>query len=156
MSPDELEIRPEELTSPVAARLIGALNKELSARYPEPGATHFRLDPEDVAGGRGAFLVARRKGKPVGCGAVRQLDAATAEIKRMYVVPAARGGGAGRAILAALESEARRMKADRIVLETGLRQAEALALYESAGFRRIPPFGEYVGTPLSVCMEKRF
>jgi putative acetyltransferase len=150
-----LEIKREELASPVVTGLIAALNAELSERYPEEGAAHFRLEPDEVAGGRGAFLVAYSRGKPVGCGAIRSLDAGTAEIKRMYVDPDARGHGVGRAVLGALESEARRLKVGRIVLESGVRQLEALTLYETSGYRRIPAFGEYIGSPLSVCMEKR-
>src|SRR5256885_2333169 len=89
---DALEIAPEALTSTVSETLIAALNAELSGRYPEPGATHFRLDPREVASGAGVFLVARRFGHPVGCGAVRCLrDAAligelgprVGELKRM-------------------------------------------------------------------------
>ena len=65
-------IGPEPLTSPVAQALIAELNAELAARYPEPGATHFRLDPEEVAPGVGVFLVAGRDGRPIGCGALRR------------------------------------------------------------------------------------
>ncbi len=90
----------------------------------------------------------------MGCGAVRRIEARTGEIKRMYVSPDARGRGIGRAVLAALEAEARTLGIARLVLETGLRQGEALALYEGAGFSRIPPFGEYVNSPLSLCMAK--
>jgi GNAT superfamily N-acetyltransferase len=147
-------VRREELSSAVAQALIGALNAELSQLYPEPGATHFRLDHEEVAEGRGAFLVAWVDGSPLGCGAVRCLDPATAEIKRMYVAPAARGRGIGRAVLAALEREARRLGAQRLVLETGIRQEVALALYQNAGFVVVPPFGEYRSSPTSVCMAK--
>ena len=90
----------------------------------------------------------------MGCGAIRRLDADTAEIKRMYVEPGARGQGVGRAVLAALEAEGRRLGVTRIMLETGERQVEALALYSRAGFVRIPAFGEYVASPLSLCMGK--
>lgn len=152
---EDLDIRREKMTSTVAAAMISALNAELSTRYPEAGANHFRLNPEEVIEGRGAFLVAYRDGKPLGCGAIRRLDERTAEIKRMYVDPNARGQGIGRMLLGALESEARRLHVGRIVLETGERQPEALALYVSSGFARIPAFGEYVGSPLSVCMEKK-
>jgi hypothetical protein len=62
--PDPITIHREDLTSEVAAKLIKALNAELSATYPEEGATHFRLDPEETAEGRGAFLVARIDGMP--------------------------------------------------------------------------------------------
>ena len=94
-------------------------------------------------------------GAPVGCGAVRLLDGDDAEVKRMYVVPSARGRGVGRALLAALESEARSLGAGRLVLETGIRQTEALALYRRAGFVDIPAYGEYAASPgTSVCLAK--
>ncbi|MGH2570052.1 MAG: GNAT family N-acetyltransferase [bacterium] len=150
-----LEIRREAITSAAAARMISAMNDELSSLYPEAGANHFRLDADEVAEGRGAFLVAVRRGRPVGCGAIRRLDERTAEIKRMYVAPEARGAGVGRAVLHALEAEARRLGVTRIVLETGERQLRALALYASSGFVSVPAWGEYVGSPVSVCMEKR-
>lgn len=144
-----------DIGSAEAQALIAELNAELSARYPEPGSTHFLLLPEQVASGRGTFLVARVDGEPVGCGALRRIADATGEIKRMYVRPAARGSGVGRAILAALEDEARRLGMTRLVLETGVYQLEAMALYERAGFARIEPFGEYVGSRVSVCMGKQ-
>ena len=150
-----MEIGRAELTSAEAQALIAALNAELAARYPEPGANHFSLAADEVAPGRGAFLVAREGGAPVACGAMRLIDATTVELKRMYVAPAARGRRLGAAILAALEAEARALGATRAVLETGVRQGEALALYRRAGYEEIPAFGEYVGSPLSVCMGKR-
>lgn len=147
-------IQREALTSPVASRLIHALNAELSGLYPEPGATHFRLDPEEVADDRGAFLVAYLAGEPLGCGAVRRLEETSAELKRMYVAPSARGHGIGRALLNQLEHEARRLGARRLLLETGIRQQAALALYRNEGYAVIPAFGEYVDSPTSVCMAK--
>jgi GrpB-like predicted nucleotidyltransferase (UPF0157 family)/GNAT superfamily N-acetyltransferase len=150
-----IQMRRENINSIVVTDLITALNAELTERYPEEGATHFRLDPDEVAEGRGAFLVAYANGKPVGCGAVRLLDTTTAEIKRVFIMPEARGQGISRLILEALEWEGRQLGAQRLVLETGERQAEALGLYDKAGFVRIPPFGEYIGSPLSVCMAKK-
>jgi GNAT superfamily N-acetyltransferase len=150
----ECEIRREDISSSVANALIQSLNAELSDRYPEEGANHFRLDPEEVAEGRGVFYVAYRDAQPIGCGAVRLLNADTAEIKRMYVAPGVRGNRIGRVLLDSLESEARRLGARLLVLETGERQPEAVALYARAGFVRIAAFGEYIGSPLSVCMAK--
>ena len=152
--PVELEFRREDVTSDAAAALIGALNAELSGLYPEDGANHFRLDSEEVAAGRGTFVVAYANGEALACGAVRRLDPTTAEIKRMYVNPGVRGRGVGRRLLDTLELEARRLGVRRLVLETGERQRRALALYERAGFARVPRFGEYVDSPLSVCMGK--
>src|SRR5688572_31641404 len=94
-----------EILLPIARGLIEALNIELAGRYPEEGACHFRLDPDEVAAGRGAFLVASRAGKAIGCGAVRRIEDRAGELKRMYVCPEERGRGVGRAILAALEVE---------------------------------------------------
>ena len=149
------EVTREDITSPTAYALIAALNAELTGAYPEPGATHFRLDPGEVAEGRGAFLVVRLDGRPVACGALRRLEEGTGELKRMYVAPDERGRGIGRALLAALEEEARRLGLARLVLETGTRQTQAIALYRRAGFERIPAYGEYVSSPTtSVCMGK--
>jgi putative acetyltransferase len=147
-------IRRESISSPIANKLIGELNRELTELYPEPGATHFSLDPAEVAEGRGAFMVAYLDGRAVGCGAVRRLDTERAELKRMYVAPDLRGYGIGRALLAALEDEALKLGVRRLVLETGIRQMRALALYRATGFVGIPAFGEYRDTPTSVCLEK--
>jgi putative acetyltransferase len=151
----DLSVHRESIESRAAFELIAALDAELSHRYPEPGANHFRLEAEEVAPGRGAFLIARAARLPVGCGAIRRLDADTAEIKRMYVVPNQRRIGVGRKILERLEAIAAELHVQRIVLETGARQPESVALYRSYGFIDIPPFGEYIGSPLSLCMEKR-
>jgi putative acetyltransferase len=150
-----LHIRRSTLASPDAARLIAALNAELTATFPEPGATHFSLRDEEVAAGEGAFLVAYLDNVAVGCGAVRQLDEATAELKRMYVDPSVRSQGIGRALVEALEHEARLIGVTRIVLETGTRLAPAMKLYEAMGYARIPLFGEYLSSPdTSLCFGK--
>jgi GNAT superfamily N-acetyltransferase len=150
----DLIIERADILSPDAERLILALNEELSTRYPEPGANHFRLDADEVRPGRGSFLIARRAGAAVACGALRKLGGHVGEIKRMYVDPAERGRGVGRAMLAALEMEARGLGLRRLVLETGSRQPDALALYERAAFARTGPFGDYAASPLSVFMAK--
>jgi GNAT superfamily N-acetyltransferase len=149
-----VEFRREELSAPIVERLISALNAELEARYPEEGANFFRLDPEEVAEGRGAFLVAYLDDKPIGCGAVRMTEPGVAEIKRMYVDPSLRGRRIGRQIVLALEAQAVQLGAKRIVLETGPRQPDAIAMYARAGFSEIPLYGEYIGSLFSVCMAK--
>ena len=85
---------------------------------------------------------------------MRLISPDEAEVKRMYVANVARGMGVGRALLRALEGEARELGARRLVLETGVRQPEAIGLYESAGLERIEAFGEYVGSEFSVCMRR--
>jgi len=117
-------------------------------------SNHFRLDAEDVAPRNGAFLIGYLGAAPVACGAIRCIEPRVAEIKRMYVVPAARGRGFSRVLLASLEERARQLGVQRLVLETGPRQLQALALYRGAGFTLIARFGEYIGSELSVCMGK--
>jgi phosphinothricin acetyltransferase len=138
-----------------APTLISALNAELAAMYAEPGANHFTLGASQVVPGRGAFFIARAGVEAVGCGAVRAIDESAVELKRMFVVPEWRGLGFSKVIVDELEREAARIGVKRVCLETGTRQVAAIALYEKAGYRRIPLFGEYVDSPLtSICMEK--
>jgi putative acetyltransferase len=155
MEPDSIRIVRTNLTAPVAHALIAALNMELTGAYPEPGATHFGLEPGEVAAGQGTFVVVYRNDEAIGCGALRILEPGTAELKRMYIAPPVRGTGLGRRLLEALEAEARALGVRRLVLETGTRQTAALALYRRAGFTPIPLFGEYLRSPeTSVCLGK--
>ncbi len=136
--------------------LIAQLNADLYQRYPEPGALIFSLDPADVVDGVGALLMAVRDGRPIGCGAFRLTDdqPGTAEIKRMYVAPSARGAKTGAALLAELEARAVGLGVRRFILETGPRQPEALALYGRAGYVECEPWGEFIGKDFSICMER--
>lgn len=151
--PEPVTLEQLPLAHADAQALIARLDAELTALYPEEGANHFRLDGSEVAAGRGAFLVARRAGRAIGCGAVRLVPEG-AELKRMFTLPDERGRGVGRAIVDELERVARKLGATRLVLETGVRQSEALALYARAGFVRIAPFGEYCSSPTSICLAK--
>jgi GNAT superfamily N-acetyltransferase len=101
-------------------------------------------DPADYTPPHGVFLVVRdaETGDAVGCGAVRMLDAGTAEVKRMWLDARCRGRGAGRALLTALEDEARAMGATRGVLDTHASLASALALYRSSGWDEVPPYND--------------
>jgi len=102
-----------------------------------------------------AYFVAFAAGVAVGCGAIRQLDAVVAEVRRMYVLPSHRRLGVARVILLHLERAAAALDYGVLRLETGDRQRPAIALYESLGFTRIAPFGEHIGDPTSICYEKR-
>jgi GNAT superfamily N-acetyltransferase len=103
----------------------------------------------------GVFLVVRDDiGGAVGCGGICRFDETRAELKRMYVAPQARGLGLGRQVLEELEAHARRLGYRGIVLETGDRQPEALGLYASAGYERIPCYPPYSERSLSLCFEK--
>jgi len=104
---------------------------------------------------RTAFLIARLEGRPVGCAALRPIDAKAAEVRRMYVAPSVRRRGIARRLLAELEGKAGEFDYAILRLETGNRQPEAIALYESFGFRRIAPYGCHIHDPLSICFEKK-
>jgi len=136
-----------------ALALIRALSAELGARYGDDGAGAFKPGDVDVAGA--AFVVARLDGRPVGCGALRPLEPGAGEIKRMFVEPSMRGRGISRLILRKIETVAAEFGYRTLRLETGLRQPEAIGLYETAGYQHAPRYGIYVDNPLSVCFEKQ-
>ncbi len=152
MNPPALTVEPEDPRSATAARLIADLCAELGERYGRPPSPYTA---DEAAGPRAGLVVARWHGEPIGCGALRCIDAATVEVKRMYVAPAARRHGVARRILTALEQLAAGHGYARIILETGARQPEALALYEATGHRRTANYGRYLGNPEAVCFEKR-
>lgn len=150
-----ISIRREDLTSENSQMLIAALNAELGARYPGDGSTYFRLDADEVRPGRGAFVIAYEEDTPVGCGAVRLIEPAVAEIKRMYVRSDVRGRGIARRMLEVLENEARLLGVTKLLLETGGRQPEAIALYSKTGYVPTEPFGAYPPSPMNLFFEKR-
>ncbi len=149
-----LSISAESFDSPDARRLVAALDVALSELYTPEQRFGPNLKAEHLEEGRGTFLMARDGGRAVGCGAIRLLDPTTAEVKRMYVEPALRGKGVGRAVLTALESAAGRLGVRCLVLETGVHQEAAIVLYLHAGFTHVDCWGEYVSSPTSVCFEK--
>ena len=100
------------------------------------------------------WMYVRRNGEALGSIAFRVIAPDHAEMKRLFVRAEARGGGLGRRLIDALEQEARRRGIDRISLETGIRQPEAIALYRASGYRECPPFGSYAPDPLSLFMTK--
>ena len=149
-----VEIRPLAPADPRVRRLVDDLDRLQLSLYP---AESNHLDPiETLARDNVTFLAAFvGASSVVGCGAVKRMSGGYGEIKRMYVDPGARGRGVGRALIEALESSLLADGIDVARLETGVRQLEALALYERCGYVRIPPFGEYREDPLSVFLEKR-
>ena len=151
-----MDIRRESFDSAIATALADSLEAELLATYDGnpgsgglPAASIF--EPENG----GTFLIGGIDGEAVACGGIARYDAATAEIRRMYVVPTARGRGRSRQLLAALEDEARALGYSFVRLETGNLQAAAIGLYVSAGFGPIPRYGPFADDPKSVCFEKR-
>ena len=155
-----LVIEPFSFGDPVVTALVADLQQEFVARYGGPDET--AVNPGDFDPPRGAFFVGFHGGLPVAMGGWRFRPDVTpfggmlsAEVKRMYVVPPAQRRGHARAVLAHLEGTAASSGADTMVLETGLGQPEAIALYESSGYERITPFGYYKDSPLVRCYGKR-
>ena len=149
---NDVTITLESVRQPEVIRLIEALDAYHVALYPAE-SNHLlsveALDQPDIR-----FFVARVGTEAVGCGALRVSTAGYGEVKRMYVLPAARGRNLGRRMLERIEEQARAEGLKCLRLETGIHQREALGLYQSAGFIECGPFGEYVPDPLSVFMEK--
>ncbi len=143
---------------PDATQLIDQVQAAYATLYgtPDEGAIdQLMFEPP-----HGSFYVGYLGDVPIATGAWRRLDveafgtSATAEIKRMYVVPEARGRGYARRILDHLEATAGAGGAEAMILETGLRQPEAIALYESAGYTPIPAFGHYRDSPICRCFGR--
>ncbi|PAJ86458.1 GNAT family N-acetyltransferase [Burkholderia ubonensis] len=133
--------------------LVAELDAYLNTLYP-PESIHI-LDLAALKQPEVLFAVARDSaGKAIGCGAI-VLSSEFGELKRVYVNPRGRGQGVAKGLLVLLESRAIEVGCTLLKLETGPHQHEALALYESVGYERRGPFGEYVSDPLSVFMEKR-
>lgn len=112
------------------------------------------LQTNEVAPGHGAFLLAFVDGEAAGCGTVRRIEDGLAEVKRMYVRPTLRNRGLGTVILAAIETEARRLGITRLMLETGERQPEAIALYRRHDYERTTAFAAYTDSPGTVVIAK--
>jgi GNAT superfamily N-acetyltransferase len=147
----------EPFDSPDVVRLAEAQQAEMLALYGEGGNDIGPgRDPAEFELPNGVFLVVRdTDGAPVACGGIARFDETRAELKRMYVLPDARGRGLGRIVLAELEAQARGLGYTGVVLETGDRSEAALGLYRSSGYERIPCYGVYAHRGLSRCFEKR-
>jgi GNAT superfamily N-acetyltransferase len=139
---------------PDAARLIGEVQQEYVIRY--GGVDDSPVDPAEFTPPSGLFLVGYDGDAAVVCGGWRACGpgGTDAEIRRMYVVPAARGRGLARRMLAELERTARGAGHQRMILETGRPQPEAVALYRSSGYTEIPAYGYYAGSPHSMHFGK--
>ena len=127
----------------------GVLFAEVQAYYVRiyGGEDRTPIDADDFAPPGGAFLLGYLDGELVGCAALRRHDDGTVELKRMYVRPAYRRRGLARQLLSAIEDRARALGYRRLLLETGSKQPEAVALYESHGYRRAENFGFHHDSP---------
>jgi GNAT superfamily N-acetyltransferase len=154
-----LRMAPARLADRDTQALVEEVQAEYTLLYGGPDSSP--MDPGTFDPPRGAFFLGRVDGVPLAMGGWRRRTdvpafgrSAAAEIKRMYVAPAARRRGFARQVLHHLEETAREAGADVMVLETGTMQPEAIALYTSAGYERIADFGHYSWSPLVRCFGK--
>ncbi|MFE0208874.1 GNAT family N-acetyltransferase [Streptomyces sp. NPDC058985] len=156
-----MNIRRVAFDHPDAVKLNDEVQAEYDLRYGD-GGDATQLDPSDFAPPNGLYLVAYdESGAPVASGGWRGQDAndegnldGDAELKRMFVIEQVRGRGVARRILAALEEDARAAGRTRMVLETGTKQPEAVALYLSSGYEPCTKFGYYRFHEESLCYAK--
>jgi GNAT superfamily N-acetyltransferase len=149
-------LRAVPYEDPVARDLVARVQQEYVDRYGGPdGAV---VDPAEFVPPAGLFLVAEVGGRPAGCGAWRRHtegdDLTVAEVKRVYVVPAFRRLGLAQVLVRALEDSAREAGIRSVVLNSGDRQPEALALYEAMGYVPVPGYGIYADAPGAVFLGR--
>jgi putative acetyltransferase len=148
-----VEIGIERADQPEVHALLAQSDRTMHELY--PAESNHLVDVATLTRPNARFLVARLGGRAVGCGSILLEADGSAEIKRMFVAPEARGLGLGRSILDLLEAIAGQEGVEVLRLETGVRSHEALGLYRGCGYAERPPFGSYRPDPLSVFMEKR-
>jgi GNAT superfamily N-acetyltransferase len=141
----DVRIEARTYDDPDVVRLVDAVQAEYVVRYGGPDAA--AVEPGEFEPPAGLFLVGILDGEPAVIGGWRRIDDTTVEIKRMYVLDAARRRGLARLMLAELETTALAAGAHRVELNTGNQQPEAIALYESSGYLPTKGFGHYACTP---------
>ena len=149
-----IHVREERFDAPASTALVSDYVAEIKAMYPEwtPDVPP-RMNAHDVEPPGGRWLIAYRDGTAVGCAGLKRLDERTAEIKRIYVKPEARGAGVARALIARLEQVARHAGYKTIRLDTGAKQHASVALFRATGYE---PIADYNGNPVaSHWFEKR-
>lgn len=145
-----MELRWVRLTDAVVAPLLAGLSEEYQSRYGSNDEM-ARAHPEEFEAPAGGFLVAVADGVTVAGGGFRQVSETVCEVKRMWTSPTHRRQGLAVRVLTALEDEAARRGYATLRLETGPNQPEAIAMYTSRGYHRIPIYGHY---PEALAFEK--
>ena len=139
--------------NPDFINLVKQLDADLSER---DGTEHSFYAQYNKADKIKYAIVAYEYGNPIGCGAIKEYAPNVMEVKRMYTSPGKRGKGIATQILVELEKWAAELSYEKCILETGLRQPDAIWLYEKNGYRRISNYGKYAEMGNSVCFEKKF
>ena len=132
--------------------LVISLDVDLAIRDGEDHAFYAQFNKIDLIK---YVIIAYESGKPVGCGAIKEYSSNVMEIKRMFVSPICRGKGIASKVLIELEKWAGELSYSKCILETGVKQPEAIGLYYKSGYQSIPNYGQYAGVDTSVCFEKQ-
>lgn len=133
------------------AELVKLLDAELAARDGQDHSFYAQFNKIDMIK---HVVIAYENEKPAGCGAIKEYDPETMEVKRMFTLPECRGKGIATRILAELEAWTGELSYKKCILETGKKQPEAIALYTKTGYRLIPNYGQYAKVENSVCFER--
>ena len=131
--------------------LVKLLDAELAIRDGEDHAFYNQYNKIDMI--KHAIVLYDNE-KPIACGALKAFDEKAMEVKRMFTLKDNRGKNIASKVLSELENWATEMQFERCVLETGLKQPEAIRLYEKNGYQVIPNYGQYAGVENSRCFEK--
>jgi GNAT superfamily N-acetyltransferase len=138
---------------PLARELVTRVQQEYVTRY--GGPDEAVVDPAEFVPPAGLFLVAEVEGVPAGCGAWRVHEHGVAEVKRVFVAPEFRRQGVAQLLMAVLEESAAAAGSRAVVLNSGFRQPEALALYAALGYTSAPGYGVYADAPGAVFLGKQ-
>jgi GNAT superfamily N-acetyltransferase len=132
-------------------KLVKELDKDLAIRDGEEHAFFAQYNKIDAIK---FVVVAFENEVAVGCGAIKEYEPNTMEVKRMFVSPDQRGKGIASLVLIELEKWAAELKYKKCILETGIRQPEAISLYKKNNYLLIDNYGQYINVTSSVCFEK--
>ena len=138
-------------TDPDFVKLVSYLNAELSKINGDEDAFYAKFNKIDKIN---HVVIVYENDIPIACGAIKQFSTVAMEVKRMFTLSGYRGKGAASILLKELEKWTKEMNYEKCVLETSIRQPDALALYGKNGYEVIPNYGQYVGIENSICFEK--
>jgi len=147
----DFEIRRTDSSNDDFRKLVILLDKELGENYQEEYDFYHQYNQiENLKN----IIVVYMNGEPWGCGAIKEYDSNTMEVKRMFTLKESRGKGVASIVLSELENWASELQFENCILETGTKQHAAMALYKKKGYVNIPNYGQYEGVATSICFKK--
>ena len=146
-----MTIKRTSSSDPGFTRLVRQLDADLAIRDGNQHDFYHQFNGIDQLK---QVVVAYENNEAIGCGAIKELDSQSMEIKRMFTLPALRGKGIAFQVLTELEKWTAELGFKRCILETGKKMPEAIRLYQKSGYSQIPNYGQYAGIDNSVCFEK--